>query len=154
MPKCFPQERFVAVVDYNNDVIADSLKLAACFKDRLYGVRIDTSDNLTDKFFTNYNFGQPASNEKGVTINLVKALRSSLDLEGFNRTKIFVSGGFNLAKIAQFVASNAPVDAFGVGKAFFKLSLDFSLDAVNVNGQPEAKVGRKELFSNRLHTVH
>ena len=48
----FPKEKAIPVVDYNNDVIADSLKLAKVFGDKLVAVRVDTSNTLIDKWFT------------------------------------------------------------------------------------------------------
>ena len=47
----FNQDNLIVLVDSNNDVITDSLKVADYFKDELYGVRIDTSKALVDKYF-------------------------------------------------------------------------------------------------------
>lgn len=49
--KKFPEDELTALVDYNNDVITDSLKVAREFGDLLKAVRIDTSRTLIDKYF-------------------------------------------------------------------------------------------------------
>lgn len=47
----FPEDELMALVDYNNDVITDSLKLAREFGDELNAVRVDTSKTMVDKYF-------------------------------------------------------------------------------------------------------
>ncbi len=47
----YPEDELVALVDYNNDVITDSLKVAHAFGEELEAVRIDTSRTLVDKYF-------------------------------------------------------------------------------------------------------
>ena len=148
--KVFPNERLIALVDYNNDVVNDSIKVAKALGDKLFAVRVDTSSNMTDQFFTNYTFGADYSNEYGVTPNLIKGLRNALNLEGYTKVKIFVSGGFNKQKISEFKAAKAVVDAYGVGTALFNNKLDFSLNAVRLNGVEHAKKGVRDYPSDRL----
>src|SRR5699024_8694588 len=47
----FPEDELMALVDYNNDVISDSLKVARAFGEKLSAVRLDTSNTLIDKYF-------------------------------------------------------------------------------------------------------
>src|SRR5699024_10254599 len=47
----FPNDELMALVDYNNDVITDSLKVAKEFGRALSSVRVDTSNTLVDKYF-------------------------------------------------------------------------------------------------------
>ena len=43
-----------------------------------------------------------------------------------------------------------PVDAYGVGSAFMRGNFDFTADAVKINDEPMAKVGRGYRANHRL----
>lgn len=47
----FPEDELTTLVDYNNDVITDALKVAREFGDELKGVRLDTSNTMVDQYF-------------------------------------------------------------------------------------------------------
>ncbi|MDQ0514234.1 nicotinate phosphoribosyltransferase [Mycoplasmoides fastidiosum] len=143
----FPEDQdLVALVDFNNDVIADSLKVLAYFGPKLKGVRVDTSKSIRDKMF-------PANaNEYGVTPNQIKQLRKALDQHNGQHVRIIVSSGFTPEKIAEFEAVNTPVDAYGVGEYIMGIRNFFSADATKINGVELAKVGRKYQFNPRLVT--
>lgn len=149
----FPDEPLIALVDYNNDVITDSLAVAKKFNDKLFAVRVDTSPNMTDKYF----LGNPAikkdSDCRGVNPGLIKALRESLDAEGFQHVKIIASGNFDYNKVKKFNAENTPVDIFGIGSTLLKVNIGFTGDCVELNNNPQSKVGRKKINSNRLNLV-
>lgn len=53
----------------------------------------------------------------------------------------------------MFTENNAPVDTYGVGGSLIKCTRSFTGDVVNVDGIAIAKVGRKEIFSDRLQRV-
>lgn len=141
----FPEQNLIALVDFNNDVIVDALLALKEFKHELYGVRVDTSRNLVDKYFIDKEVV-----EKGVNVTLIKALRAALNKNGGKHVKIIVSSGFNAKKIAQFEAEKAPVDFYGVGAAVMKIKHFFSADAVKINGELVAKVGRKYQNNKKL----
>lgn len=138
----------IALVDVNNDCIADSLATARRLffkyrelavagqtdeaeKFRLYGVRPDNAESLRD-------YGIPPLGDPqldcGVTPRLVWALREALDeapelldLEGddleearkyYRGIKIFCTGGFHPEKIALFERLEVPADGYGVGSYF------------------------------------
>ena len=127
----------IALVDFDNDCIGTSLKVARHFGKKLWGVRCDTAGDLRDISVT------PIGNDSlGVCPELVYKLRKSLDNEGFNWVKIVVSGGFNAEKVRRFVELDVPFDAVGVGSYFFRRRIDFTADVVMVNGKPVSKVGR------------
>ncbi len=148
----YPNEKVAALVDYNNDVIGDSLKVARELKDKLGAVRIDTSKALIDKYFEDKDTS--GFDPHGVNPQLVFALREALDQEGFDHVKITVSSGFNPSKIEYFESLNTPVDTYGVGSYFVKNdTVGFTGDLVSIDGEPEAKVGRKEYSSDRLKKV-
>ena len=56
----------------------------------------------------------------GVNPELVELVREALDAAGHERVRIVVSGGFDAAKIRQFEALGAPVDAYGVGSSLVR----------------------------------
>ncbi|MDQ6919471.1 MAG: nicotinate phosphoribosyltransferase, partial [Candidatus Dormibacteraeota bacterium] len=82
--------------------------------------------------------------ERGrVTVDLVKEVRARLDLAGFPKVGIFVSGGLDVARIEEFVAAGAPVDSFGVGMTISAAQpIGFTADIKEVDGQPRTKRGR------------
>ncbi len=123
MPQDVPR---IALVDTFKDEAEESLNVARALKDRLRGVRLDT----------------PAE-RGGVTPELVKEVRSRLDLAGLKHVEIFVSGGVTPERIKGFAEAGAPVDAFGVGSYISGASLnDFTADIHEVDGKPVAKRGR------------
>lgn len=148
----FKDEKITALVDYNNDVINDSLIVARAFKDRLGAVRVDTSANLVDRYFNDKNTS--GFDPRGVCKELIFALRQALDEEGFDYVKIVVSSGFTPEKISLFEASNVPVDVYGIGSYIVKNdTCGFTGDLVRLNGKDESKFGRKNIESDRLKIV-
>jgi nicotinate phosphoribosyltransferase len=152
----------VALVDFNNDCVADSLKTLAAYWQHyqpalasgdtetqkrwtLLGVRLDTSGNMHDA-------SVPPDGEGGVSPVLVRAVRSALDRawEGWNvpgqwqdaarnycrNVQIVVSGGFNAERIERFERENVPVDVYGVGSTFLRnaedSNTDFTMDVVRI----------------------
>lgn len=134
----FPDEELVALVDFHNDVIGDSLKVLKLMGEKLRGVRVDTSGNMKDSMFG------PDEEEYGVTPKQIKRLREALDREPHGKNvKIFVSSGFTPEKIALFERENTPVDGYGVGEFLLRIGNTFCADAVKINGRELAKTGRK-----------
>lgn len=151
-----PGVAITSLVDYDNDVIGTSLKVARAMRAELGdgalgAVRVDTSERLVDASL----IGDPAvwgrARLTGVNAHLVRKLRAALDAEGFQSVGIVASGGFTPAKIARFEAEGVPVVAYGVGSSLLGHSdpssgllndFDFTADLVKVDGKPEGKVGR------------
>ena len=140
----------VSLVDFENDSVKTSLAVAHALGQRLYGVRLDTSELLVDESVQS-QMGR--FSPTGVCPQLVRNVRSALDDEGFDGIKIIVSGGFSVEKIRAFEAEAVPVDAYGVGSSLFKGRFDFTGDIVLKNGQPCAKVGRGYRPNPRLELV-
>lgn len=149
----FPEDELVALVDYNNDVITDSLRVAREFKEKLAAVRLDTSRTLVDKYFCRNQEILGDFDPRGVNPQLIFALREALDKEGFQHVKIVVSGGFTEERILEFEKSNVPVDMYGVGSSLLKIHIGFTGDNVLLNGKPEAKAGRRFRPNPRLEKV-
>jgi nicotinate phosphoribosyltransferase len=144
-----PNIQRIALVDFNNDCVNDSLKVCKGMFDmyrqlmdagneeeavryRLNGVRLDTSGALRDQSVP--PLGDPDL-DLGVTPRLVFLVRQVLDsawenwnlpAEWWERArqyckdvKIVVSGGFNPERIARFERLKVPVDIYAVGSALF-----------------------------------
>ncbi len=137
----------IALVDFNNDSITDSLRTMTAMFTRyaallddgkkeeaqryvLYGVRLDTSGTLRDVNVP--PLGDPML-DLGVTPRLVFNVRQALDAAWQNwdlrpdqinlaqqycrAVKIVVTGGFNPEKIIRFEKLSVPVDIYGVGSS-------------------------------------
>ena len=145
-----PTVNLVVLVDWENDCVRTSLEVARALKDRLWGVRLDTSETMVDlsvqKLMGDFD-------PRGVNPQLCHLVRQALDREGFEHVKIVASGGFNVAKIERFERERVPVDAYGVGSAFFQGTYDFTADVVMVEGRPNAKAGRRYRPNPRLEPV-
>ena len=138
------------LVDYDNDSITTTLAVAEALGERLWGVRLDTSDRLADLGLQRLH-GEDAPT--GVNEELVRLTRDALDEHGFERVKIVVSGGFTADRIRAFEAAGVPVDAYGVGSSLIRGSNDFTADVVVLDGRPNAKVGRQLNPNPRLEPV-
>jgi nicotinate phosphoribosyltransferase len=138
------------LVDFENDSVRTALEVADALGDRLWGVRLDTSESLVDRsLWGELGDFQPT----GVNERLVWKVRSALDERGYGRLRIVVSGGFNVEKIRYFEDKGVPVDAYGVGSSLIRGSNDFTGDIVLTDGKPSAKVGRRYRENPRLELV-
>jgi len=145
-----PSIRLITLVDFDNDCVGTSLAVARALGDRLYGVRLDTSETLVDKsVIPQMGTVKPT----GVNPQLVRNVRRALDASGFQQVKIVVSGGFTVEKIRQFEDEDAPVDVYGVGSSLFQGRFDFTADVVMLGGKASAKVGRSYRPNPRLEPV-
>jgi nicotinate phosphoribosyltransferase len=119
-----PAARRVILVDTFKDEAEEALRVAEALGPNLHGIRLDTP-----------------SERGGVTPDLVKEVRSRLDLAGMSHVRIFVSGGLTPEKI--ILLKQAGADAFGVGSYISGASpIDMTMDIKEVNGLPIAKRGR------------
>ncbi|CAN5259459.1 nicotinate phosphoribosyltransferase [soil metagenome] len=152
-----PGVAIVSLVDYDNDVIGDSLAVVRAMRAEfgdgaLDAVRVDTSEKLIDQSL----IGDPEvwgrDTLTGVNAHLVRRLRAALDEAGFPAVGIVVSGGFTPDKIRAFEEAGVPVTGYGVGSSLvghndgaggLLSGFDFTADVVEVEGEPESKVGRK-----------
>lgn len=149
----YPQDDVISLVDYNNDVITDSLRLAHEFGEKLNGVRVDTSKSLVDQYFWRHPEVLGTFDPRGVNPELIFALRKAFDEEGFDHVKIVASGGFDYEKIKRFEDLQVPVDMYGIGRSLLNIDIGFTGDNVMLNGKPEAKAGRRYRPNPRLEEV-
>lgn len=144
-----PQEiQRIVLVDFKNDCIGTSLKVARALGKRLWGVRFDTAEDVKDVSVT-----ARGKRYYGVCPELVFKARKILDTNGFDYVRIIISGGFDESRINNFIRRKVPFDAVGVGSSLFRERIDFTADIVKVNGRPLAKVGRRYNPNPRLKLV-
>jgi nicotinate phosphoribosyltransferase len=168
-----PEIPRIALVDFNNDSVGDSLAVlkamfqryrSACEANqadllaryKLYGVRLDTSANMRDVSLP------PLGDRKldnGVNPRLCWTVRHALDnawqswdlpaawlelaQQYCREVKIVVSGGFGPQKIKWFEDLNVPVDIYGVGS-----SLMSNDDTVGTNTDFTADVVRVKVHDD------
>jgi nicotinate phosphoribosyltransferase len=138
------------LVDFANDSVQTALEVARALGDDLWGIRLDTSEQLVDASLAR-SLGDDATT--GVNADLVRLVRSELDAHGFGKVRIVVSGGFTADRIRDFEAGDVPVDAYGVGSSLIRGSNDFTADVVMYDGRPGGKVGRELRPNPRLSAV-
>ena len=138
------------LVDFVNDSVGTALAVADALGERLWGVRLDTSEQLVDRALQD----EPEPDRhRGVTPLLATRVRRALDGAGHGHVRIVVSGGFDVAKIDAFERAGVPVDAYGVGSSLLRGANDFTADVVRVDGRAVAKAGRSERPNPRLERV-
>jgi len=140
----------VVLVDFENDSVRTALEVADALGDRLWGVRLDTSDSLVDRSLWH---AMGSFKPTGVNVELVRRVREALDEAGHARVKIVASGGFDAQRIRDFEALGARVDSYGVGSSLVRGGNDFTADVVRVGGRDCAKVGREHRPNDRLERV-
>ncbi len=114
----------VAIVDTFGDEKFEALEAANCLHDRLDAVRIDTP-----------------SSRRGNLSEILTEVRWELNQAGFEKVKLFVSGGIDeneILKLREFVDGG-----FGIGTSISSASvIDFSMDIVDIDGNPVSKKGK------------
>jgi nicotinate phosphoribosyltransferase len=138
------------LVDFENDSVRTALEVASALGHRLWGVRLDTSEQLVDRSLQQEPDAEALT---GVNPQLVSNVRGALDDAGFPSVRIVASGGFTTERIREFEAAGVPVDAYGVGSSLIRGQNDFTADVVVVDGRPCAKVGRAHAPNPRLEMV-
>src|SRR5207247_7833718 len=94
-----PSANLLVHVAWEHDCVRTSLEVARALGDRLWGVRVDTSETMVDvriqKLMGDFD-------PRGVNPQLCTLVRRALDREGFENVRIVASGGFNVEKIERF----------------------------------------------------
>ncbi|MGH2867542.1 MAG: quinolinate phosphoribosyl transferase [Solirubrobacteraceae bacterium] len=141
------------LVDFDNDSVTAALEVARALGSRLWGVRLDTSEDLVDRSLQDEMDPSSHFDLTGVNPRLVEKVRGALDGAGFPEVRIVASGGFTAQRIRDFEAQGVPVDAYGVGSSLIRGQNDFTADVVKLEGRPCAKVGRSYAPNPRLKRV-
>jgi len=117
-PKSVPR---IMLCDTYCDEKSESLRAAEC---GAAAVRLDT----------------PRS-RRGNMRAIIEEVRWELDAHGFEKVKIFLSGGVTREDVILY---RDCVDAFGVGGAIANAPvIDFAMDIVELEGEPKAKRGKR-----------
>jgi len=146
----YEEMNITVLVDFENDSVRTALEVAEALGPKLWGVRLDTSEDLVDRsLFEEMGGFKPT----GVNPRLVEKVRSALDQGGYPNVRIVASGGFTADRIREFESQGVPVDAYGVGSSLIRGDNDFTADVVLVDGQPRGKVGRRYSPNPRLERV-
>jgi nicotinate phosphoribosyltransferase len=145
-----PDTNVTVLVDFENNSVDTALAVARALGDRLWGVRLDTSENLVDRsLWAELGDFRPT----GVNERLVRKVRDVLDADGFERVRIVASGGFLVEKIRDFERKGVPVDAYGIGSSLIRGANDYTADVVLADGRPSGKAGRRYRPNSRLELV-
>jgi nicotinate phosphoribosyltransferase len=113
----------VALIDTFNDEKFECLNVAEAMGEKLYAVRFDTPSSRRGDFY-----------------RILEEARWELDLRGFGSVKFFVSGGIQENDLQSL---NKLVDGYGIGTSISNAPVvDFSMDIVELNGEPVAKRGK------------
>mgnify|MGYP000480613655 CR=1 FL=1 len=120
----------VALCDTYTDEVDESLRAAEAIAD-LDSVRLDTTGS-----------------RRGDFRHIIREVRWSLDAAGHEDVGVFASGGLGPQELSEL---RDVADGFGVGSYVSNADpLDFSLDIVEVDGEPAAKrgklTGKKEVY--------
>jgi nicotinate phosphoribosyltransferase len=121
----------IMLCDTYEDEKSESIEAAEALGDALDSVRLDTTGS-----------------RRGDMREIVEEVRWELDLRGYEDVGVFVSGGIGLEEVLEL---RDVADGFGVGGSIASVSpVDFSLDIVEVEGEPAGKrgekSGRKEVY--------
>lgn len=138
------------LVDWENDSTRTAIEVASALGPKLWGVRLDTSEQLVDRSLWQEMGG---FDPRGVNPRLVEKVRAALDDAGFPDVKIVASGGFTAERIERFESAGIPVDAYGVGSSLIRGQNDYTADVVLYEGRPCSKAGRFYRPNPRLQTV-
>ncbi|MBW3661170.1 MAG: nicotinate phosphoribosyltransferase, partial [Gemmatimonadetes bacterium] len=114
----------IVLIDTLRDEKFEAMRIADALGERLAGIRFDTPGSRRG------NLGQ-----------IMRETRWELDLRGHRDVKFFASGGIDEATILEL---NDVCDGYGVGTSISNAStIDFSLDIVEIDGEPTAKRGKR-----------
>jgi len=114
----------IVLIDTFGDEKFETLRIVQALGERLSAVRLDTP-----------------SSRRGDMLEMLREVRWELDLRGFSQVKLLVSGGLDEVEIQRL---NPHADGYGVGTAISNAPvINFSLDIVEIDGQPLAKKGKR-----------
>lgn len=118
-----PDVNRVALIDTFNDEKFECINVAEAMGEKLYAIRFDTPSSRRGDFYS-----------------ILEEARWELDLRGFNHVKFIVSGGIQEDEVLHL---NPLADGYGIGTSISNAPVvDFSMDIVEINGEPIAKRGK------------
>jgi len=139
----------ITLVDFENDCVGTSLKVARALSSRLFGVRLDTSETMVDKSVIPRWDLQAHRREPAARVERAPRPRQGGIPAREDRRLRRLHGGEDPA----LRRAGRPVDMYGVGSSLFGGRFDFTADVVRVEGKPCGKVGRSYRPNPRLERV-
>lgn len=113
----------ISLIDTFHDEKVETLRVAEALGDRLDAVRLDTPGTRRGNFY-----------------QILRETRWELDIRGHRDVQLFVSGGIDEHAIRRL---NPVADGYGVGTSISAPPIvDFSMDVVEIEGEPLAKRGK------------
>ena len=113
-----PDINVTVLVDFENDSVETALEVARALGDRLWGVRLDTSETLVDRsLWEEMGDFRPTRGERAPR---AEGARTRSTRPGSSAIKIVASGGFDAEKIRTSRSAGVPVDSYGVGSALIR----------------------------------
>lgn len=113
----------VSLIDTFHDEKFEAVRVAEALGEALDSVRLDTPGTRRGDFF-----------------RILEEVRWELDHRGFERVKLFASGGIDEERIREL---NPLVSGYGVGGSISAAPIvDFSMDLVEIDGDAVAKRGK------------
>lgn len=125
------------LLDYENFALKTLQDLKGSFQ-HLKGVRLDTSSSLSDQSLKD-------ETKKGVNAELIKLIKVWLVEHNLAEKEIVVTSKVNPSFIKEINSETPAVDFYGIGSYFFTPTIHVSADLVELDGQQQAKFGRKLL---------
>jgi len=145
----------IALVDYANQEIWDTIRCQMHLQERLWGIRIDTcGENYMEGVMPYIGSGIAS---KGVSLKGVYLIRKMLNDAHLDKVNICLSSGFaNPEKVKLFVDAEKELgmrlfDMLGIGQVFY--SRVTTGDIIEVEGESIHKVGRPYRPNPRLRQV-
>jgi nicotinate phosphoribosyltransferase len=115
-----PGLKRVALIDTFLDEKFEALNVADALGNRLFAVRLDTPSSRRGDFY-----------------RILEEVRWELDLRGYKKIKLYVSGGIKEQDVPLL---NPFVDGYGIGTSISNAPvIDFAMDIMEVDGSPRAK---------------
>jgi nicotinate phosphoribosyltransferase len=119
-----PEVTRIVLIDTFGDEKFETLRVAEAMREKLFGVRFDTP-----------------SSRRGSLLELMQEVRWELDLRGYQKVKLFASGGLDEESIRQL---NPVCDGYGVGTSLSNApTINLAFDIVEIEGVPIAKRGKR-----------
>ena len=136
------------LVDFENDSVRTALEVAEALGERLWGVRLDTSELIVDRsLLDQHGRLQAARRERGARAGAC-ATRSTRPATGTCTSWSPAASTPRRSRASS--ASGVPVDAYGVGSSLVQGANDFTADVVESTGRDCAKAGRRFRPNPRL----
>ena len=148
--KTFPNDKVIGLVDYNNNIIRETLKILANFKN-IFAIRIDTATGILDESIARKK--SIKKEDYGVSVKLINHLNDILSKTKNTNVKIIVSGNITSSKIERFNKNKCKINYFGIGSDAIDNKISITCDGLKLNNKMESKKGRSYEDSKNLKII-